>query len=65
MIIGISDMRWKANGERSAGDGHSVYYSGSADTHEHGVEFIVNSQAVSCRINTICLKVTPVNVAIV
>ena len=43
MIIGISEMRCNDDGEKSIDDGHIVYYSGSADKHEHGVGFIVNS----------------------
>ena len=51
-----------------------MFYSGSADTHEHGVRFIVNNtitnsvigcQAVSSRIIAIRLKKTPFNITII
>ena len=74
MIIGINKMRWKDDDERSTADGHRVYYSRSADKHEHGVGLIVNStvsnsvmecQAVSTRIIIIRLKATLFNVTII
>ena len=43
MIIGISEMKWKDDGERSTDYGHKVYYSGPAGKHEHSFGFIVNS----------------------
>ena len=43
LIIGKGEMRWKDNGERAICDGYRLFYSRSADTHEHGVGFIVNS----------------------
>ena len=73
-IIGISEMRWKDNGELRTEDGHKVYYSGPTDKHEHGVGFIINNmitntgmgcQAVSSRIITIRMKATPFNVTII
>ena len=72
--MGRSKMRWNDNGERSADDGHIGYYSRSADKHEHGVGFIVDStfpnsvmgsQAVLSKITSIRLKATPLNFTII
>ena len=34
-------MRWKNFGETTTEEGHTVFFSGKEDKHEHGVGFLV------------------------
>ena len=40
-------MRWKNFGETTTEEGHKVFFSGTEDKHEHGVEFRVHKDIVN------------------
>ena len=73
-ILELCEMRWKNFGETTTEEGHKVFFSGTEDKHEHGVEFrvhkdIVNTvmecRPVSSRLITIGLRAVPFNITIV
>ena len=73
-ILGISETRWKNQGETTTNDGHIFYYSGKDDKHEHGVGFLIHKDTVnsvmgcrpvSIRIITIRIRASPFNITII
>ena len=72
-IIGLCEVHWKNFGKMST-TGHKLYFSGSEDRHEHGVEFLVHKdtvnaimgcQPVSSQLITIRLKTSPFNITVI
>lgn len=73
-IMGISEMRWRSNGQCSL-ENHKVYYSGNEENqHIHGLGFIVSCEIqkyvinfvpISERIDVIQLSGNPVNINLV
>ncbi len=46
-ILGLSETRWKNQGETTTNEGHKFYYSGKDDKHEHWVEFPIHKDTVN------------------
>ena len=46
-ILGLSETRWKNQGETTTNEGHKFYYSGKDDKHEHGVGFLIHKDTVN------------------
>ena len=73
-ILGLSETRWKNQGETATSDGHRFYYSGKDDKHEHGVGFLIHKDTVnsvmgcrpvSSRIITIRIRASLFNITII
>ena len=67
-------MRWKNFGETTTAEGHTVFFSGKEDKHEHDVRFLVHKDIMntimgcrpdSNRLITIRLRAVPFNITIV
>ena len=46
-ILGLSETRWKNQGETTTNEGHKFYHSGKDDKHEHGVGFLIHKDTVN------------------
>ena len=73
-IRGLCEMRWKNFGETTTEKGHTVFFSGKEDKHEHGIGFLVHKDIVNAvmvcrpvfsRLTTIRLRAVPFNITIV
>lgn len=49
-IMGVSEMRWPNSGEMKVED-HTVFYSGTDGSHEHGVGVIISPNIAHCITN--------------
>ena len=73
-VIGLAEVRWKGNGEKTTDSGNVIWYSGLTDKRQQGVGFIVNKEIVntvikvdhiSSRIISIRLAAVPMNITII
>ena len=74
-ILGLSETRWKNQGETTTNEGHMFYYSWKDDKHEHGVGFLIHKDTVNtvmgCRpvssriYFTIRIRAIPFNITII
>ena len=70
-ILGLCEMRWKNFGVTTTEEGHTVFFSGKEDKHEHGVGFLAHRKAfmgcrpVSSRLIAIRLRAVPFNITVV
>ena len=74
IILGLCEMRWKNFGKTTTEEGHTVFFSGKENEHQHGVgvhfhKGIVNTimecRAVFRRLITIRLRAVPFNITVV
>ena len=72
-IIGLCEMRRKNFGETTTEEGHTVFFSGKEDNHEHGLGFLFHEDIVinviECRKSragiAMRLKAVPFNFTVV
>ena len=73
-ILGVSETRWKNQGETTTNGRQRLYASGKDDKHEHGVGFLIHNdtvntvmgcRTVSSRIITIRIRANPFNITII
>ena len=46
-ILGLRKRRWKNFGKTTTEEGHTVFFSGKVDKHEHGVGFLDHKNIVN------------------